>query len=386
MSMTFDSKTMAKLRLNLKRNRSSDHSPLMDAAADAFCFADHSEQHWNPIEQSLLFGTPLWEAADSHQRMRLNQLYWVAYYAQIIKAEVATIFFNAMSATGLYQYENYRSIADILDLESSQERAHINTFRVVSDAVEEELFGRRIFTSEWGSPFSETMLFPNTNAIKRFYKRLALRAYGHLSSGSAFIASQYLTVRGLRTLNGKMVQQTLSDYFVDLGDAGVAGGPAAISHYHYMDESYHFNSSRIVGIDVVRSLPKPTAFERFVANAAIDGCQRDHQHFSVVVNGLFWYEPATFPAVYALLKSPLFGFDHRESLHWMERCFCEESEAVVGAFGQQQTAAASYSRFLEPLEYITASNQEMRVMNRASIGRYLSENKRAMQRFSPSIA
>ncbi len=35
---------------------------------------------------SLLYGTPLWEQADSGQRVKLNQLYWVAYYSQIISA------------------------------------------------------------------------------------------------------------------------------------------------------------------------------------------------------------------------------------------------------------------------------------------------------------
>ena len=57
------------------------------------------------------------------------------------------------------------------------------------------------------------MIFPDTNKLKDWWKSLQLRSFGLLSSGSAFIASQYFTVRGLRTLNGKMVQHKLSQFY-----------------------------------------------------------------------------------------------------------------------------------------------------------------------------
>ena len=50
---------------------------------------------------SLLYATPLWERPPSRQRIVLNHLYWVAYYAQIISAEIATILLNQTSAAGL---------------------------------------------------------------------------------------------------------------------------------------------------------------------------------------------------------------------------------------------------------------------------------------------
>ena len=45
--------------------------------------------------------------------------------------------------------------------------------------------------------------------------------------------------------------------------------PSAISYYHFMDESYHFNSSCLIGTEVIDALPPPTKFERFVGNLGI---------------------------------------------------------------------------------------------------------------------
>jgi hypothetical protein len=96
----------------------------------------------------------------------LNQLYWVAYYSQIVSAEIATIFFNQTSATGLYAHEDFRLICDTLDLESSQERAHIYAFRTIAKQVEQALFGELIFTYPMRNPFTETMVYADTNQLK----------------------------------------------------------------------------------------------------------------------------------------------------------------------------------------------------------------------------
>ena len=100
----------------------------------------------------------------------------------------------------------------MLDLESAQERAHINAFKTISDQVEADLFGERVFSWSMRGPYAQTMIFPDTNKLKDWWKSLQLRSFGLLSSGSAFIASQYFTVRGLG-LNGKMVQHKLSQFY-----------------------------------------------------------------------------------------------------------------------------------------------------------------------------
>lgn len=94
-------KVYRKLEINHTRNKQQDHTQLLDEAAAAFKYEDCKDVYWNPEEFSLLYATPVWEQASQSQKVILNQLYWVAYYSQIISAEIATIFFNQTSAAGL---------------------------------------------------------------------------------------------------------------------------------------------------------------------------------------------------------------------------------------------------------------------------------------------
>ncbi len=249
-----DKKTYARLQINHKRNKQQDHTALLDEAAAAFNYQQCKDEFWNPESHSLCHGTPIWEQASATQRVLLNQLYWVAYYSQIISAEIATIFFNQTSAAGLYALEDFRLICDTLDLESAQERAHIAAFKKISDAVEHALFGERVFSWSMRGPYEETMVHSDAGPFRRRWKQLQLRTYGMLSSGNAFIACQYFTIRALRTLNGKIVQHQLAQYYANHADQANAPVPSAISHYHFQDESYHFNSSMLIAQDVLRSL------------------------------------------------------------------------------------------------------------------------------------
>ncbi len=377
-----DTKTVRRLQINLQRNRAQDHTALLDGGAAAFAYADCRDAWWNPPEQSLLHGTPLWDEASQSQRILLNQLFWVGYYSQVVSAEIATIFFNQTSAAGLYGIEDFRLVADTLDLESSQERAHIAAFRRVAEQVEQELFGRRVFTWPMRGPFEPTMIFSDLSAFQRRWRRLQLRVLGLVSAGNPFLASQYLTVRGLRTLNGKMVQSDLSAFHQRSDDREGDPIPSKISFWHFMDESFHFNSSTIIGLDVVRSLPPPTRFEAFVADEAVKGCQRDHGRVSVTVRGLFWDDAAAFRAVYAVLRSRWFGFDHRGALQMMRRCYAEENEGLHLAHDLHETAAASYARFIEKLPWMSRTNREMSIMRRCTLAATLAHNRAALERFA----
>lgn len=370
-----------RLEINYTRNKKQDHTQLLDAAAAAFRYEDCRDEYWNPEEFSLFYGTPLWEQASPSQRVILNQLYWVAYYSQIISAEIATILFNQTSAAGLYALEDFRLVCDMLDLESAQERAHINAFKTVSNQVESALFGQRIFSYPMRGPFAETMIFADTNALKAWWKKLQLRAFGMLSSDNAFLACQYFTVRGLRTLNGKLVQHKLSNYYQHHSDKDNAPIPAKISYYHFMDESFHFNSSTIVGHDVVKCLKQPTEFEKFAANLGLKGCQKDHYNFSVAINGIFWYDPALYPAIYQVLRSPVFGMDDEEAKQMMRLCFTEESDGLHRSYQTHREAVASYQAYLEKVDYAWSVNKEMSLMAANSIPKYLATQKRALAKF-----
>tara|TARA_Y100000590_G_scaffold323369_1_gene366369 strand:+ start:94138 stop:95418 length:1281 start_codon:yes stop_codon:yes gene_type:complete len=380
-SLLDDKITTKKLEINLRRNREQDNGDELDKLARDFVFEDCRDELWNPEKYSLLYATPLWHESSPSQKILLNQLYWVAYYSQIISAEIATIFLNQTSAAGLYSLEDFRLVCDTLDLESMQERGHINAFKTISEQVEEKLFGERLFTYPMKNFATETMIFQNTNRVKEFWKWMQLNAFSFLSSNNAFIACQYFTVRGLRTLKGKIVQHELGQYYDKHPDKINAPIPSKISYHHFLDESYHFNSSSIIGHDVIHTLKGPTKFESHIANMGIKGCQKDHQHFNISVNGIFWYEPALFPVIYRVLRSPYFEFDHVGALQMMEKCFLRENQAMHLAYDTHCVASKSYQQYVDGLPYISKSNREMKLMKKTTIEKYIRTNKQAFKKF-----
>lgn len=381
-ALSEDQKLYRKLQINYSRNKEQDQTQLIDRAASAFRYEDCLDQYWNPEEFSLLYGTALWEQSSPSQRIVLNHLYWVAYYSQIISAEIATIFFNQTSAAGLYAQDDFRLVCDMLDLESAQERSHINAFRTISTQVEENLFGKRIFTFPMRGPFTETMIFADTNALRTWWKKIQLQYFGLISASNTFLACQYFTVRGLRTLNGKLVQHKLSSYYQKHHDQENAPIPSKISYYHFMDESFHFNSSTILAHDVVKCLRPPTMFERTVANLGIRGCQVDHYHFSAAINGIFWYDPALYNAIYQVLRSQIFGMCDRAAQEIMHKCFTEESIGLQNSYKTHREAVESYKIYLEKVDYAWKINKEMSIVSANSIPHYLSLQKSVFsQRF-----
>lgn len=381
-SLLDDASTLRKVELNHQKNRDQDHTANIDRCAASFDYAACRDAWWNPPEFSLLYATPLWDQSSESQRIVLNHLYWVAYYAQIISAEIATILLNQTSAAGLSSYEDFRSVCDMLDLETAQERSHIAAFKKVGEAVEEELFGDRLFTYPMRSMYVNTMIFADESAISRFWRSIQLRAFSLLSSGNAFIGCQYFAVRGLRTLNGKMVQHGLASITTKARDREATPLPSQISYYHFLDESFHFVSSRILTHDVIHSLPAPTTFERWVANKALAGCQRDHYHVSVAVKGLFWYEPALMTRVHRLLRSKVFGMDEGAAREMLWKCFAVENQAVEESFGVHRKAVQAYKKYLDPLAYVDRHNKSMAHMSRNSVPRYLATNQRALHRLN----
>ncbi len=72
---------------------------------------------------------------------------------------------------------------------------------------------------------------------------------------------------------------------------------------------YWMRKSTIISHDVISCLKPPTAFEKLVANLGLRGCQKDYYHFSAAINGIFWYDPALYTAIYQVLRSPSFSMD-----------------------------------------------------------------------------
>jgi hypothetical protein len=373
--------TYKKLQFNYEKNVEQDHTALIEQATADFDYAACKDRYWNPEPLSLMYGTPLWDESSPTQRILLNQLYWVAYYSQIISAEIATIYFNHIAATGLYSLEDFRVICDTLDLETQQERSHIHAFKTISEDVEWQLFRKRLFTYPMRGPFEQTMVFADRNRFSDFWRKFRLKAYSVISPQNAFLASQYLLIRGLRTLNGKLIQHKLAKDYMVTQDKAAAPIPTQINYFHFMDESYHFNTSKIVGLEIIDCLEKPTAYEKWVVNKAIEGCQQDHFNFSVVVNGIFWYEPALFQTIYQLLRSDIFKMHHQEALNMLERCFANENDAMHQSFELHNIATASYKSLLAPLDYLNKTNKEMLIMSKNNLGHHLKQNQQKFKKF-----
>ncbi len=380
-SLLDDQKTLRKLELNFRKNKQQDNTANMDKLAAEFCYEDCKDARWNPEIFSLLYGTTLWDNATQAQRTKLNQLYWVAYYSQIISAEIATIFFNQTSAAGLYSLEDFRIVCDTLDLESAQERAHINVFKKIAEDFEQAVFGERIFTYAMRGPFVETMIHHNSNRVKEFWRWIQLHAFTLLSSGNAFIGCQYFAVRGVRTLNGKLIQHQLSHFYSKSEDKETAAIPAKVSYYHFLDESFHFNSSTVISHDVLQCVKQPTKFESWVANQALSGSQQDHFHFSTAINGLFWYDPALYPKIYKILRSPVFQMTDQEAREMMRECFTKENEGLQLSAKSRQIAMDSYCEYLSGLEYVSRENKEMAIMRRNSVDKHVANNRRTLRKF-----
>jgi hypothetical protein len=384
-SLLDDQSTCKKLSLNKKRNEEQDHSVLMDEVTSLFRYEDCQHEYWNPEEFSLLYGTPLWHQSSPSQKILLNQLYWVAYYSQIISAEIATIYLNQVSAAGLYTHEDFRVVCDSLDLESKQERAHIHAFKTIGEEVEWHLFGERLFTYPMRSLYEQTMVFAENHTGKTFWRKLQIQAFTLLSSSNAFLASQYLLIRGLRTLNGKLIQHQLSNYYTRHSQQETAPIPSKISYYHFMDESFHFNTSKIIGHEIPRSLEPPTRFETWVVNRAVTGCQRDHYHFSTTLKGIFWYEPAVLPVLYKILRSSHFGMSGPEARNLLYQCLAQENEGVHQAYQLHRTAVESYKAYVDPIAYLNYQNREMSLMGNNTIAQYLKQNALALNQFKENV-
>jgi hypothetical protein len=192
-------------------------------------------------------------------------------------------------------------------------------------------------------------------------------------------------VRGLRTLNGKIVQHQLSRYYTEHPDKENAPIPSKISYYHFVDESFHFNTSTVISHDVINSLPEPTRFESMIGNMSIWGCQKDHYHFSTAINGIFWYDPALYPKIYQLLRSPVFAMDHGAALETIEKSFCQESEGAVASAKTHAESVDSYKAYLADFKYLNKANKEMHLMSQNNLEKHLKTNQQAFKKFKASL-
>ncbi|MGA7953398.1 MAG: hypothetical protein WCA07_07735, partial [Gloeobacterales cyanobacterium] len=80
-----------------RNNANSDYTENIQHLSKTFNYQSNSNHYWSEPEQSLLYGSPLYNIASPAQRIALNHLHWFANYNYISDSETETVFFNQIT-------------------------------------------------------------------------------------------------------------------------------------------------------------------------------------------------------------------------------------------------------------------------------------------------
>ncbi|WP_019504306.1 hypothetical protein [Pleurocapsa sp. PCC 7319] len=414
-----------------RSNTSSDYTEKMEELAKNFDYHSNSDRYWSVPEQSLLYGTPLYDAASSTQRMALNHLHWFANYNYVADTETETLINNQSTASIFASLGGYETIAQELELETQQEYAHIHTFRKIGLTTAKTLMGRDTLKAmlKWHSyqltlgqnswatfqyyalrKLSQTM----NKSKKQFYSRHLQeveakegfigqkRTTGVMGrnvpsslqrfflfnwgGGSPFLACEYYVLRMMSNLTLKNMEHPIFKYYKKQQKKGESiPEPTAVSHYHFLDESFHTTISQTLSRDMYKDFSPPTAYEKFVVNLAVYFIQSGTlAHLSgAFPHRYFQDDISLMELIYRLLQAPIFGMSEREALHWLEQCLCHEQESFHLAAKNHQSLLEEQRRFVGNLDYLWPINREMRAMaSGGSIHKAIQNNIRTFKRFS----
>jgi hypothetical protein len=315
-----------------RSNTDSDYTEKIEELDRNFNYSSNSDYYWSEPEQSMLYGTPLYESASPAQKMALNHLHWFGMYNVVSASETETITYNQITAS-VFAACGYEKLAQMLTLETSQERSHIHAFHNIGYKTMKALLGKDAFKSsfkgklyrdtnkievgrstsprlpnffnlKWQSSFADyqyyllsfiakTMLASYKqyysqylSELEKNYKFIPISTTGLVGrslspesiqrffafnwGGSPFLASQYYCcIRIMANMVLKNTEHSISRYFKKLDKKGhFIPVPTAVSHYHFLDESLHSTTSMLIARDLYKDFPKPTAYEKIVVNLA----------------------------------------------------------------------------------------------------------------------
>ncbi len=385
-------KNIKLLELNYKRNRESTYTEQMEEVYKSFDYEKERDYYWGYPELSVLYGTPLYEQASEFQKIALNHLYWVFHYYATAATENNTILFNQVTASAFFPYEEYGVLCHTLDVETSQERYHINAFHTVGRKTEIEILGEPLFGTQGSVKFS------NLDRDHQIHKGLAGRAvpkwlmnlYTVQLNTSPFLSSQYYTARGIGNLHLKNKEKTFSQYYKELEKKeDYIPAPTNIARLHMLDEAFHTATSQLLSHDLYKDFPEPSVYERFLANRLLVMLQRNVlKGMSGVIPGAFAGDGSfIMPLVYRLLRSRLFDMSQQEALAMMEKCFCQEHDGFQTAHRYHQSLLNDLRKFLDGLDYLWPVNREMKLMESVgTIEGTLNLNMNDFRRFKAKVA
>ncbi|BAZ29706.1 hypothetical protein NIES4074_21530 [Cylindrospermum sp. NIES-4074] len=435
-----------------KSNTLSDYTEKIEHLYKNFKYSNNSNHYWNEPELSMLYGTPLYESASASQKLALNHVHWFGMYNVVAASETETIAYNQItsgvfSACGYetlarelalethqershinaFHKIGYMTMKDLLGKEAFKAPLKGKLHQLTSQDVVQSPTSLRLLKSLFlkcensslaSSQYNflrfaaKKMLKQNQQYYSQYLKELdennkfipvsttgligrgispkSLQRFFAFNWGSSpFLASQYYSVRIMANMVLKNTEHGISKYFKSLAKKGeVIPDPTAVSHYHFLDESFHSTTSLVLARDLYKNFSPPTAYEKYIANLAIYMMQCG------ILSGISATAPDRYYAddyslmyfVYRLLQSPVFEMSTQDALYWMEKCFCQEHEGFQMAAKYHQRLRLDMCRFYENLDYLWPVNREMRVMaTGGSVDKAVQNNIKLFQDFSKLV-
>ncbi|MDJ0732650.1 MAG: hypothetical protein QNJ47_00960 [Nostocaceae cyanobacterium] len=413
-----------------RNNSNSDYTENIEELCRSFKYSENSNHYWSEPHQSLLYGSPIYEGASPAQKLALNHLHWFANYNYISNSETETVVLNQVTAD-VFDAIGYETVAKELAMETEQEHHHIKAFRKIGLMTVIALIGKEGLNSsyQWNSYKSTlgTNFIPTSkyyslrfvakgllNGTKQHYSQylkdleqkddfafrvpttgIIGRSLKHdlqnfftfnWGGGSPFLACQFYALRMIANMHLKNLEHPIAKYFKKVEKSGeFIPAPTAVSHYHFLDESFHTTISHVIAQDMYKDFSKPTAYEKYLGNLAIYMSQHGALGglSAVLPHRYFNDDYLVMEIVYRLLQSPLFGMSSSEAMEWMYKSFCCEHEGFHLAAKNRQRLTSDLQRFFADVDYLLPVNREMRIMSsRGSIDDTIQNNIKTFKRFS----
>lgn len=331
-------KHFQRIEKTYQNNQDSDYTEKIKELGNEFNYAKNSNYYWSKPDLSLLYGTPLYDAASDTQKLALNHLYWVGNYNHTAVSEASTSIYNMVTSGVFRAVGGYETLCDELDFETDQESYHIRTFQKIGYKSKMAIVGKTIlgnslygktekdnnswlnllipqpvreyFTSTQGSsPFStqrdntltaiaKTMLSDKKQYYSQYLRNLEekgepipapadglagriaprywLRFFTVNWGMSPFMACQYYSLRYTANAILKNQEYPYVRYYRELEQKGeYIPTPTAVSYYHLLDEAFHTTISQTIARDMYKDFPKPTAYEKFISGSIVYQIQRN---------------------------------------------------------------------------------------------------------------
>ncbi|MGA7938127.1 MAG: hypothetical protein WCA35_31550 [Kovacikia sp.] len=419
-----------------RNNADSDYTENIQELSKAFNYQSNSDHYWSDPEQSLLYGSPLYEAASPAQRMALNHLHWFVNYNYISDSETETVFFNQITSSVFDAIGGYTTLSDELAVETEQEHCHINTFRKVGLMTATALIDKKGLSAllKWNSYKltlgKEALPTYQYYALRSIAKGAFKKERQHYSqylqtledkskfiikapttgmlgrsldysvpiqsffsfnwgAGSPFMACHFYAMRYIANAYLKNMEHAIVKYYKKVQNRGeFIPAPTAISRNHFLDEAFHTTVSQLIAKDMYKDFAKPSAYESFVANLGILALQRGTLGglSAVLPHRYFRDDFPIMELVYRLLQSPVFGMSTQDAIYWLERCFCYEHDGFHLAAKNRQRLLSDLQNFFGEFDYLWPVNREMSVMAaRGSIAQATQRNLKTFDQFSRSV-